>query len=76
MRTTRQFSITLPHDMAEAAEDKIKSGPWSLSMWRSASDVKMTCTKSHLFLPAARRALMRLRIASTGTPFEASARYS
>jgi antitoxin ParD1/3/4 len=26
MRTTQQFSITLPHDMAEAVESKIKSG--------------------------------------------------
>jgi len=26
MRTTQQFSITLPLDMAEAVEEKIKSG--------------------------------------------------
>ena len=26
MRTTQQFSITLPHEMAEAVEEKIKSG--------------------------------------------------
>lgn len=29
MRTTQQFSITLPHDMAEAVEDKIKSGNYA-----------------------------------------------
>ena len=29
MRTTQQFSITLPHDMAEAVEDKIKSGHYA-----------------------------------------------
>jgi antitoxin ParD1/3/4 len=29
MRTTRQFSITLPHDMAEAVERKIKSGAYA-----------------------------------------------
>jgi putative addiction module CopG family antidote len=29
MRTTQQFSITLPHDMAEAVEDKIKSGTYA-----------------------------------------------
>lgn len=29
MRTTQQFSITLPHDMAEAVEDKIKSGGYA-----------------------------------------------
>jgi antitoxin ParD1/3/4 len=29
MRTTQQFSITLPHDMAEAVEDKIKSGAYA-----------------------------------------------
>jgi antitoxin ParD1/3/4 len=29
MRTTQQFSITLPHDMAEAVEGKIKSGAYA-----------------------------------------------
>jgi antitoxin ParD1/3/4 len=29
MRTTQQFSITLPHDMAVAVEDKIKSGSYA-----------------------------------------------
>ena len=29
MRTTQQFSITLPHDMAEAVESKIKSGAYA-----------------------------------------------
>ena len=29
MRTTQQFSITLPHDMAEAVERKIKSGAYA-----------------------------------------------
>ena len=34
MRTTQQFSITLPMDMAEVVERKIKSG-----MYASASEV-------------------------------------
>ncbi len=34
MRTTQQFSITLPHDMAEVVEAKIKSGAYA-----SVSDV-------------------------------------
>jgi antitoxin ParD1/3/4 len=29
MKTTQQFSITLPHDMAEAVESKIKSGAYA-----------------------------------------------
>jgi putative addiction module CopG family antidote len=29
MRTTQQFSITLPHDMAEVVEEKIKSGAYA-----------------------------------------------
>ncbi len=29
MRTTQQFSITLPHDMAEVVEGKIKSGAYA-----------------------------------------------
>jgi antitoxin ParD1/3/4 len=29
MRTTQQFSITLPHDMAELVEAKIKSGAYA-----------------------------------------------
>ena len=29
MRTTQQFSITLPHDMAEAVERKIRSGAYA-----------------------------------------------
>ncbi len=29
MRTTRQFSITLPHDRAEVVEEKIKSGAYA-----------------------------------------------
>jgi antitoxin ParD1/3/4 len=29
MRTTQQFSITLPNDMAEAVESKIKSGHYA-----------------------------------------------
>jgi antitoxin ParD1/3/4 len=29
MRTTQQFSITLPHDMAEVVEGKIKSGQYA-----------------------------------------------
>jgi antitoxin ParD1/3/4 len=29
MRTTQQFSITLPHDMAEVVENKIKSGAYA-----------------------------------------------
>lgn len=29
MRTTQQFSITLPHDMAEAVERKIASGNYA-----------------------------------------------
>jgi putative addiction module CopG family antidote len=29
MRTTQQFSITLPHDMAEIVEGKIKSGAYA-----------------------------------------------
>lgn len=29
MRTTQQFSITLPHDMAEAVERKISSGAYA-----------------------------------------------
>ncbi len=29
MRTTQQFSITLPHEMAEAVENKIKSGAYA-----------------------------------------------
>jgi antitoxin ParD1/3/4 len=29
MRTTQQFSITLPNDMAEAVERKIKSGAYA-----------------------------------------------
>jgi antitoxin ParD1/3/4 len=29
IRTTQQFSITLPHDMAEAVESKIKSGAYA-----------------------------------------------
>ncbi len=29
MRTTQQFSITLPHDMAEAVESKVKSGAYA-----------------------------------------------
>jgi antitoxin ParD1/3/4 len=29
MRTTQQFSITLPHEMAEAVERKIKSGDYA-----------------------------------------------
>ena len=29
MRTTQQFSITLPLEMAEAVEDKIKSGAYA-----------------------------------------------
>ncbi len=34
MRTTQQFSITLPLDMAEIVEDKVKSGAYA-----SASEV-------------------------------------
>jgi antitoxin ParD1/3/4 len=29
MRTTQQFSITLPHDMAEVVERKIRSGAYA-----------------------------------------------
>jgi antitoxin ParD1/3/4 len=29
MRTTQQFSITLPLDMAEAVEEKVKSGAYA-----------------------------------------------
>jgi antitoxin ParD1/3/4 len=29
MRTTQQFSITLPHDIAEVVEAKIKSGAYA-----------------------------------------------
>jgi len=29
MRSTQQFSITLPHDMAEAVERKIQSGAYA-----------------------------------------------
>ena len=29
MRTTQQFSITLPHDMAELVERKIRSGAYA-----------------------------------------------
>jgi antitoxin ParD1/3/4 len=29
MRTTQQLSFTLPHDMAEAVESKIKSGAYA-----------------------------------------------
>lgn len=29
MRSTQQFSITLPHDMAEAVERKIQSGTYA-----------------------------------------------
>ncbi|RDJ25013.1 type II toxin-antitoxin system ParD family antitoxin [Bosea caraganae] len=29
MRTTQQFSITLPNEMAEIVEDKVKSGVYS-----------------------------------------------
>jgi len=29
MRTTQQFSITLPHDMADAVESKVKSGTYA-----------------------------------------------
>ncbi len=29
MRTTQQFSITLPHDMAEIVEGKIKTGAYA-----------------------------------------------
>ena len=29
MRTTQQFSITLPHEMAAAVEEKIKSGAYA-----------------------------------------------
>jgi putative addiction module CopG family antidote len=29
MRTTQQFSITLPHDMAEMVEKKIQSGAYA-----------------------------------------------
>ena len=29
MRSTRQFSITLPHDMAEVVERKIQSGAYA-----------------------------------------------
>jgi antitoxin ParD1/3/4 len=29
MRTTQQFSITLPYDMAEAVEEKVKSGAYA-----------------------------------------------
>ena len=29
MRTTQQFSITLPHEMAEVVENKIKSGAYA-----------------------------------------------
>lgn len=29
MRTTQQFSITLPHDMADVVEGKIKSGAYA-----------------------------------------------
>ena len=29
MRTTQQFSITLPHDMAEAVVSKVKSGAYA-----------------------------------------------
>jgi putative addiction module CopG family antidote len=29
MRTTQQFSITLPHDMAELVESKIRSGAYA-----------------------------------------------
>ena len=29
MRTTQQFSITLPHDMAEAVEAKVNSGHYA-----------------------------------------------
>jgi putative addiction module CopG family antidote len=29
MRTTQQFSITLPHDMAQAVEGKIRSGAYA-----------------------------------------------
>ena len=29
MRTTQQFSITLPHDMAEVVERKIQSGAYA-----------------------------------------------
>jgi antitoxin ParD1/3/4 len=29
MRTTRQFSITLPYDMAEVVESKVKSGAYA-----------------------------------------------
>jgi antitoxin ParD1/3/4 len=29
MRTTQQFSITLPLEMAEAVEDKVKSGAYA-----------------------------------------------
>jgi putative addiction module CopG family antidote len=29
MRTTQQFSITLPHDMADAVESKIRSGAYA-----------------------------------------------
>lgn len=29
MRTTQQYSITLPHEMAEAVEAKVKSGSYA-----------------------------------------------
>jgi antitoxin ParD1/3/4 len=29
MRTTQQYSITLPHDMAELVENKVKSGNYA-----------------------------------------------
>jgi putative addiction module CopG family antidote len=29
MRTTQQFSITLPHDLAEVIEGKVKSGAYA-----------------------------------------------
>jgi len=48
MRTTQQFSITLPMDMAEVVEKKIKSG-----MYASASEVMRDGVRALLELDAA-----------------------
>jgi antitoxin ParD1/3/4 len=48
MRTTQQFSITLPMDMAEVVEKKIKSG-----MYASASEVMRDGVRALLVRDAA-----------------------
>ena len=59
MRTTQQFSITLPMDMAEVVEKKIKSG-----MYASASEVMRDGVRALLERDAALERWLREEVAA------------